>query len=75
MINIEIKNNIREFSRLNLIKAIGTAITLATLYEAIKLGYKISVLRASEMGLNIYKKLDVEEYCRFKFYQFIVEMN
>ena len=44
-------------------KGIGTAITLAPLNEAKKLGYEIAILHSSEMAFNMYKKMDFKEYC------------
>ncbi|MFX1572287.1 MAG: GNAT family N-acetyltransferase [Promethearchaeota archaeon] len=47
-------------------KGIGTAISLAPLYQAKKLGYEIAILQSSEMGLNIYKKIGFKEYCKME---------
>ena len=44
-------------------KGIGTAITLAPLHEAKKLGYEIAILHSSEMALNMYKQMGFKEYC------------
>ncbi len=49
-------------------KGIGTAITLAALYEAKEMGYKIAVLTSSEIGYNVYKKIGFEEYCKCQNY-------
>ncbi len=44
-------------------KGIGTAITLAPLNEAKKLGYETAILHSTEMGLNMYKQMGFKEYC------------
>lgn len=43
---------------------IGTAITLAPLLDAKKNGYEIAWLESSEIGLNIYKRIGFQEYCK-----------
>lgn len=45
-------------------KGIGTAITLAPLLDAKKNGYEIAWLESSEMGINLYKRIGFQEYCR-----------
>ncbi|MHA1190928.1 MAG: GNAT family N-acetyltransferase [Promethearchaeota archaeon] len=45
---------------------IGTAITLAPLYEAKNAGYEIGVLHSSEMGLNLYKRIGFKEYIQIE---------
>jgi len=49
-------------------KGIGTAITLASLREAKKLGYETAILHSSEMGLNIYKQMGFKEYCKIELF-------
>ncbi len=49
-------------------KGIGTAITLAPLHEAKKLGYEIAILGSSEMGLNMYKQMGFKEYCTIEWF-------
>ena len=49
-------------------KGIGTAITLAPLHEAKKLGYEIAILHSSEMALNIYKQMGFKEYCKIEWF-------
>jgi len=44
-------------------KGIGTAITLAPLIEAKKLGYETAILHSTEMGLNMYNQMGFKEYC------------
>jgi len=44
-------------------KGIGTAITLAPLNEAKKLGFETAILHSTEMGLNMYKQMGFKEYC------------
>ena len=43
-------------------KGIGTAITLAPLNEAKKLGYETAILHSTEMGLKMYKQMGFKEY-------------
>ena len=43
-------------------KAIGMALTLALLREARAMGYRISILQPSDMGLGVYRRLGFEEY-------------
>ncbi len=45
-------------------KGIGTAITYAAVKEAQERGYEIVILHASEMGLNVYKKMGFIEVCQ-----------
>ena len=49
-------------------KGIGTAITLAPLHEAKKLGYEIAILHSSEMALNMYKQMGFKEYCTIEWF-------
>jgi len=49
-------------------KGIGTAITLASLNEAKKLGYETAILHSTEMGLNMYNKMGFKEYCTIKLF-------
>ena len=49
-------------------RGIGTALTLAPLREAQKLGYRIGTLFSSEMGIGIYLKLGFREYCKGNVY-------
>jgi len=49
-------------------KGIGTAITLAPLNEAKKLGYEIAILHSSEMALNMYKQMGFKEYCTIEWF-------
>jgi len=50
-------------------EGIGTAITLAPLIEAKKLGYEIAILQSSEMALNMYKLMGFKEYCQIEWYE------
>ena len=47
---------------------VGAAITLAPLIEARGRGYRVSVLTATAMGVNIYRRLGFREYCPFVTY-------
>lgn len=49
-------------------KGIGTAITLAPLNEAKKLGYETAILHSTEMGLNMYKRMGFKEYCTIELF-------
>ncbi len=49
-------------------KGIGARMTLEPLLEARRLGYRIGVLSASEMGFSIYRKIGFEEVCRLSLY-------
>lgn len=49
-------------------RGIGTAMTLAPLREARRLGYRIGVLRAAEVALGIYRRLGFTTLCRFGMY-------
>jgi GNAT superfamily N-acetyltransferase len=48
-------------------QGIGTALTLAPLREARAMGYRISILHPSEMGLGVYRQLGFEEYCKLSY--------
>lgn len=45
---------------------LGSAVTLAPLYEAKNLGYEIGVLHSTEMGLNLYKKIGFKVYIQIE---------
>lgn len=47
-------------------RGIGTAIAAAPLLDLKKLGAEIAILRASEMGRKIYKKIGFKEYCTYR---------
>jgi ribosomal protein S18 acetylase RimI-like enzyme len=49
-------------------RGIGSAMTLAPLREAREMGYRIGVLRSSQMGLNMYRRLGFKEYCKVSHY-------
>lgn len=49
-------------------KGIGAQVTLYPLLHARARGYKFAVLQASEMGLNVYRSLGFQEYCRITSY-------
>jgi GNAT superfamily N-acetyltransferase len=49
-------------------QGIGSAMTLAPLREARAMGYRIGVLRSSQMGLNMYHRLGFKECCKVDYY-------
>ncbi len=50
-------------------KGIGTAMTMRPLLEAQALGQLIGTLGATDMGLNVYRRLGFREYCKLAFYE------
>jgi len=52
-------------------QGVGTALTLAALQDARKMGYSIGILQATEMGLGIYRRLGFKEYCKFSHYIYL----
>lgn len=49
-------------------RGLGSAMTLAPLLEARKLGYRIGALTSSAMGYSAYEQLGFREYCRTPVY-------
>jgi len=49
-------------------RGLGRAMTINTLLEAVKMGYQMGVLRASSMGINIYKKIGFQPFSTYCFY-------
>ena len=49
-------------------QGVGTAITLAPLREARAMGYRIGILHSSSMGLEMYRRLGFQEYCKMSHY-------
>jgi GNAT superfamily N-acetyltransferase len=49
-------------------KGIGGWITLYPLLQARAVGYKVGVLKASEMGESVYRSLGFQDYCRITQY-------
>ncbi len=56
-------------------KGIGTAISLAPLYEAKEKGYEIATLISSDVGFNVYKRIGFNEYCRFEMFAWSPDLN
>lgn len=51
----------------------GTAITLAPLLDARRLGYRFGILQSSAMGLNVYRRLGFQAYCTVSLYFWPIE--
>jgi GNAT superfamily N-acetyltransferase len=49
-------------------RGIGREVTLAALREARALGYNLSTLGSSELGLPVYQRIGYEEVCRIRVY-------
>jgi GNAT superfamily N-acetyltransferase len=56
-------------------KGIATAMVLAALREARALGYHVGTLQASQMGVNVYRRIGFQEYCKIGFYLWTGEPN
>jgi len=54
-------------------QGVGRAITLAPLLEARKMGYRISILQASDLGYKVYRRLGFQEYGRLSNYLWVNE--
>lgn len=51
-------------------KGIGTAVTMAPLFDARERGYEVGVLEASDMGYNVYLRMGFKKYYDYLFYRF-----
>ena len=49
-------------------KGIGARMTLAPLCQARAMGYRVGILHASEMGVNVYRRVGFQEYCQLDQY-------
>jgi len=49
-------------------RGIGSRLTYEPLLQARRLGYRVGVLSASEMGYNIYRKIGFQEVCSMRIY-------
>ena len=50
-------------------QGVGAAITLHTLHEAHRHGYRIAVLSPTEMSIAIYRRIGFQEYCQLHHYE------
>jgi len=49
-------------------QGIGAAVTLAPLLQARKLGYRISILQASQRGYSVYRRLGFQDFGKLSVY-------
>lgn len=56
-------------------KGIGTAISLAPLFEAKEKDYEIATLISSDMGFSVYERIGFKEYCRFEMFGWSPDSN
>jgi GNAT superfamily N-acetyltransferase len=56
-------------------KGFATALVQAALQEARTKGYRIGTLQSSEMGVNIYRQIGFQEYCKMGLYLWAGESN
>jgi len=49
-------------------QGIGRAVTAYPLYIAREAGYRVSILKSSQMGYSVYRKMGYEQVCEFKNY-------
>lgn len=56
-------------------QGIGAAVTLAPLLEARRMGYRVSILQASAMGYNLYRRLGFQDFGKLSLYLWKQEEN
>ena len=49
-------------------QGIGAAVTLAALLQAREIGYRISILQASQQGYSVYSRLGFQDYGKLSVY-------
>src|SRR5260370_22575985 len=49
-------------------RGVGAAMTLHTMREARKQGYRIAILSPTEMSIAIYRRIGFQEFCKFLHY-------
>ncbi|MBW4683537.1 MAG: GNAT family N-acetyltransferase [Komarekiella atlantica HA4396-MV6] len=49
-------------------RGFASALVLAALKKARALGYRVATLQASKMGVNVYRRIGFQEYCKTSFY-------
>lgn len=54
-------------------QGIGTVMTQIPLCEARNRGYNIGILQASEIGVNVYRSLGFQEYCKIRLFIWLPE--
>ncbi|WP_026731680.1 GNAT family N-acetyltransferase [Fischerella sp. PCC 9605] len=56
-------------------QGLATAVVLAALQKARTLGYCVGMLQASQMGVNVYRRIGFQEYCKMGLYLWAGEQS
>jgi GNAT superfamily N-acetyltransferase len=56
-------------------KGIGAWMTHQALLQARSMGFQVGILQSSEMGLNVYRSLGFQEYCKINMYRWPKRAN